>query len=149
MALSRALNSKIFPDQPNLVALLQRAQSARVNPRAKLHLYLYIQLPLVNTPVQPSLPADREAVSRLILFIPCARCKMLRSISETCEVIICFVLFHKHVTHSGFTLRGVKLIDGVGEQVNIRGHKTARCEEHKLHKGLQHEGVCHVNAMLS
>lgn len=51
--------------------------------------------------------------------------------------------------HSGFTLIGVKLIDGVGGQVNIRSQKTARCKEHKLHKGQQHEGVCHVNAALS
>lgn len=38
------------------------------------------------------------------------------------------ISFHKHVTHSGFTLIGVKLIDGVGGQVNIWSHKKASCE---------------------
>ncbi len=58
------------------------------------------------------------------------------------------ISFHKHVTRSGFTLIGVKLIDGVGGQVKKRSHKKASCEVHKLHKELQREGVCLSNVML-
>lgn len=50
--------------------------------------------------------------------------------------------------HSGFTLIGVKLIDGVGGRVNIRSHEEARCEVHKLHKELRREGVCRSDVRL-
>lgn len=59
------------------------------------------------------------------------------------------ILLRKHVTRSGFRLIGAKLIDGVGGQVNIRSHTRRQAVRvRKLHKELQHEGVCHLNVML-
>ena len=89
-----------------------------------MHCYFYIQLPLVNTPVQPPLSnAGGEAISLLIPFqAVClsrrARYKMLDiflSVAKQQKIIS----FHKHVTRSRFTLIGVKLLDGVGGQVNM------------------------------
>lgn len=117
-----------------------------------MHCYFYIQLPLVNTPVQPSLSARERShfpPNSVRRSVPSRRARyktlnvFLRLVRQQ-EIIS----FHKHVTHSGFTLIGVKLIDGVGGQVNMWSHKKASCEVHKLHKELQREGVCHSNVML-
>lgn len=49
------------------------------------------------------------------------------------------ILFRKHVTHSRFTLIGVRLIDEVGGEVITWREKNASCEVHKLNKTLQYE----------
>lgn len=102
---------------------VEKASSARVNPpAAKLCTvastfnYLWLIRPF-NLPCQ----CAREAISLLILFGEVclarrARYKMLDILLRVVRQRK-IISFHKHVTHSGFTLIGVKLIDEVGGQL--------------------------------
>lgn len=82
---------------------------------AELRRNFYIQLPPANNGRSPR--AVGEPTSVLIPLIERARWGnppgTWRGERRT-------ILFHKHVMCSGFTLIGVKLIDGVGGEVNMR-----------------------------